>query len=410
MNNIPLAERIRPKSFDDIAGQERLFGKNGIVRRMISSGRIGNMIFFGPPGTGKTTAANVIAAESGMTMRYINATSSSTQEVRDAIAATDSLFASNGILLYIDEIQYFNRRQQQTILQYIEDGRVTLIASTTENPHMYVYNAVLSRSALFEFSPVTPRESLPRLRHALSVMNSDEGKQVKCTDEVLLKIATACSGDLRRAITVVENAFYAAEDGEISEECVSLLLPGIGNFNDDTYYDLLSALQKSIRGSDPDAAVYYLARILKTGDLISATRRLNVIAAEDIGLAYPMAASITYSLCRSALELGLPEARIPLAEAAILLATSPKSNSAESAIDLAMQDIEAGHAYPPPVHLQSPLFKGYKYPHDYPNHYVEQQYLPDRLRSKRYYTFGDNKHESAALAYREAQRGKKDKQ
>lgn len=409
MNNIPLAERIRPNKFDDIVGQERLFGQNGIVRRMISSGRIGNMIFFGPPGTGKTTAANVIANESGMTMKYINATSSSTQEVREAIASTDSLFGAGGILLYIDEIQYFNRRQQQTILQYIEDGRVTLIASTTENPHMYVYNAVLSRSALFEFSPVTPKECVPRLRYALAVMNEDNSSDVKCDDAVLLKIATACTGDVRRAITVVENAFYAAEDGVISEECVSLLLPGISNFNDDTYYDLLSALQKSIRGSDPDAAIYYLARILSTGDLISAVRRLNVIAAEDIGLAYPMAASITYSLCKSALDLGLPEGRIPLAEAALLLATAPKSNSAEAAIDLAMQDIEAGHIYPPPKPLQSPLFEGYKYPHEYPNHYVDQQYLPDRLKTKKYYTFGDNKHESAALAYRELQRGKKEK-
>ncbi len=408
MNSVPLAERIRPKCFDDIVGQSRLFGKNGIVRRMIESGRIGNMIFYGPPGTGKTTAANVIAAESGMMLKYINATSASTQDVRDAIAASEGLLGMNGVLLYIDEIQYFNRRQQQTILQYIEDGRVTLIASTTENPHMYVYNAVLSRSALFEFCAVTAADCVPRLEYALSVMNKDEGRCVKCDSDVLLKIAAACSGDVRRAITVVENAFYAAENDVITEETAHLLLPNVSNFNDDTHYDLLSALQKSIRGSDPDAAVYYLARILSAGDLISAVRRLNVIAAEDIGLAYPMAASITYSLCKSALELGMPEARIPLSEAALLLATSPKSNSAEAAIDLAMQDIEQGHVYAPPVPLQSPLYKGYKYPHDYPNHYVEQQYLPDKLKSKRYYTFGDNKHESAARQYYDMIRKKKD--
>ena len=400
MNTVPLAERIRPKAYDDIVGQERLFGKNGIIRRMTESGRIGNMIFYGPPGTGKTTAANVIANESGMTMRYINATSASTQDVRDAISAADGLFGAAGVLLYIDEIQYFNRRQQQTILQYIEDGRVTLIASTTENPHMYIYNAVISRSALFEFKQVTAEDMIPRLRYALSVMN-EEGEKgtVTVSDVVLKKLAIACSGDVRRGITVIENAYFAAENGEITEEVLSLLLPDISNYNDDTHFDLLSGLQKSIRGSDPDAAVYYLARILDSGDILSAVRRLLVIVSEDIGLAYPMAAPIVYSLCHSATELGLPEARIPLAEAAVLLATSPKSNSAYLALDAAMQDIKDGHVYPPPKHIQSPLYDGYKYPHDYEGHYVEQQYLPDRLKNKKYYTYGDNKHEQAAKAY-----------
>ncbi len=403
MNTVPLAERIRPKTYDDIVGQERLFGKNGIIRRMTESGRIGNMIFFGPPGTGKTTAANVIAEESGMTLKYINATSASTQDVRDAIASSDGLFGMGGVLLYIDEIQYFNRRQQQTILQYIEDGRVTLIASTTENPHMYIYNAVVSRSALFEFQPVKPEELLPRLKYALSVMNEEGGNgEVRMSDEVMKKLAVACSGDVRRGITTIENAYFAAENGEITAEVLELLLPGVSNFNDDTYYDLLSALQKSIRGSDPDAAVYYLARILKSGDILSAVRRLLVIAAEDIGLAYPAAASAVYALCHSATELGLPEARIPLSEAAILLATSPKSNSAEAAIDAAMTDIEAGHVYPPPKPLQSPLFEGYKYPHEFPGHWVKQQYLPDRLKSKKYYTYGENKMEQAAKTYFEA--------
>ncbi len=403
MNTVPLAERIRPMTYDDIVGQDKLFGEDGIIRRMTRSGRIGNMIFYGPPGTGKTTAANVIARESGMTLKYINATSASTQDVRDAIASSDGLFGMGGVLLYIDEIQYFNRRQQQTILQYIEDGRVTLIASTTENPHMYIYNAVISRSALFEFQPVKPEDILPRLKYALKVMNEDGGNgDVSASDDVLKKIAIACSGDVRRGITVIENAYFAAENGEISEKVLELLLPGISNFNDDTYYDLLSALQKSIRGSDPDAAVYYLARILKSGDILSAVRRLLVIAAEDVGLAYPMAAASVYALCHSATELGLPEARIPLSDAAILLATSPKSNSAEAAIDAAMADIEEGHVYPPPKPLQSPLFEGYKYPHEFPNHYVKQQYLPDRLKSKKYYKYGENKHEQAAKAYFDA--------
>ena len=400
MNTVPLAERIRPKTYDDIVGQERLFGKNGIIRRMTESGRIGNMIFYGPPGTGKTTAANVIANESGMTMRYINATSASTQDVREAISAADGLLGAAGVLLYIDEIQYFNRRQQQTILQYIEDGRVTLIASTTENPHMYIYNAVISRSALFEFKQVTPDEMIPRLRYALSVMNEEGEKgSVTVSDELLRKLAVACLGDVRRGITAIENAYFAAIDGEITEEVLSLLIPDISNYNDDTHFDLLSGLQKSIRGSDPDAAVYYLARILDSGDILSAIRRLLVICSEDIGLAYPMAAPIVYSLCHAATELGLPEARIPLAEAAVLLATSPKSNSAYLALDAAMQDIKDGHVYPPPKHIQSPLYDGYKYPHDYENHYVEQQYLPDRLKNKKYYTYGDNKHEQAAKAY-----------
>ncbi len=403
MNTIPLAERIRPKSYDDIVGQEKLFGKNGIIRRMTESGRIGNMIFFGPPGTGKTTAANVIAEESGMMLKYINATSSSTQEVRDAISASEGLFGRNGILLYIDEIQYFNKRQQQTILQYIEDGSVTLIASTTENPHMSIYNAVVSRSALFEFKPVKPEEMFPRLKYALSVMNEEGGNgEVKMEDAVMKKLAIACSGDVRRGITAIENAYYAAENGEVTESILELLLPGVSNHNSDTYYDLLSSLQKSIRGSDPDAAVYYLARILSTGDILSAVRRLLVISAEDVGLAYPAAASAVYALCHMATELGLPEARIPLSEAAILLATSPKSNSAEAAIDAAMSDIEAGHVYPPPKHLQSPLFEGYKYPHEFPGHWVNQQYLPDRLKSKKYYTYGENKMEQAAKAYFEA--------
>ena len=400
MNTVPLAERIRPKTYDDIVGQERLFGKNGIIRRMTESGRIGNMIFYGPPGTGKTTAANVIANESGMTMRYINATSASTQDVREAISAADGLFGAAGVLLYIDEIQYFNRRQQQTILQYIEDGRVTLIASTTENPHMYIYNAVISRSALFEFKQVSADDMIPRLRYALSVMN-DEGEKgsVTISDECLKKLAVACSGDVRRGVTVIENAYFAAVNGEITEDVLSLLLPDISNYNDDTHFDLLSGLQKSIRGSDPDAAVYYLARILDSGDILSAVRRLLVIVSEDIGLAYPMAAPIVYSLCHAATELGLPEARIPLAEAAVLLATSPKSNSAYLALDAAMQDIKDGHVYPPPKHIRSPLYDGYKYPHDYEGHYVEQQYLHDRLKNKKYYTYGDNKHEQAAKAY-----------
>lgn len=400
MNNRQLADVLRPKTMDEIVGQRHLFGKNGVIRRMLESKRITNMIFYGPPGTGKTTAASIIAEMSGMTFRRINATTASLSDVKDVLAETQGLFGSSGILLYIDEIQYFNRKQQQALLEYIEDGRVTLIASTTENPHFYVYNAVISRSSLFEFKPVEPEEVAVSLRRALDFLNNDTMQDKTCTDAVLTYIARLGKGDVRRSIVLLENAYFVA-DGEITEEDAQSFGSGIVNFNDDTHYDLLSALQKSIRGSDPDAAVFYLMKLLSSGELLSAIRRLQVIAAEDVGLAYPMAIAIVRACCESARELGMPEAQIPLADAAILLATAPKSNSAYTALHRVSEDIEAGFGKVPPVHLQSPLFKGYKYPHDYPHHYVEQSYLPDDIakRNKKYYEFGDNKTENAAAEY-----------
>ena len=398
MNNAQLADLLRPKSFDDIVGQEHLFGKNGVVRRMVGSGRITNMIFFGPPGTGKTTASYVIAAESGMRFHKLNATTASLSDVHSILAETDNLFGAGGILLYIDEIQYFNKKQQQSLLEYIEDGRVTLIASTTENPHFYVYNAIVSRSSLFEFKSVAPADCVGALSRALDYLNREGGTQKTAERDVLLKIARMTSGDVRRAIGLLENAYYAAED-VIDETAVEQFRSGVGNFSDDTHYDLLSSLQKSIRGSDPDATAFYLARLLEAGELISVCRRLQVIASEDIGLAYPLAAAVTRACCESAKELGMPEARIPLANAAIMLATAPKSNSAYNAIAAATADVEAGLGLTPPVHLQSPLYKGYKYPHDYENHYVAQQYLPRDLVGKKYYDFGTNRQESASEQY-----------
>ncbi|MBQ8140520.1 MAG: replication-associated recombination protein A [Clostridia bacterium] len=404
MINIRTADELRPKSFDDIVGQEHLFGKNGVIRKMIAAGRITNMIFYGPPGTGKTTAAEIIAKESDMVFHKLNATSASLSDVKNILGTTNSLFCTGGILLYIDEIQYFNKKQQQSLLEYIEDGRVTLIASTTENPHFYVYNAIISRSSLFEFKPVAAEHCVRALRRALDYLNAENGTSKQAEEETLLYIARNTGGDVRRSIVLLENAYFAA-DGALTQETVDGFNVRVGNFDDDTHYDLLSCLQKSIRGSDPDAAAFYLAKLLSLGELISVCRRLQVIASEDIGAAYPMAAAITRACCESAKELGMPEAKIPLANAVIMLATSPKSNSAYMAVNLATEDIEKGLGREVPTALQSPLFKGYKYPHDYPNHYVKQQYLPNDLKGKHYYVYGDNKTEQAAKAYADKIKG-----
>ena len=402
MQTTPLADAIRPRSMDEIVGQKHLFGEKGVLRRMVSMGRVSNMIFYGPPGTGKTTAASVIAAASGMEFYKLNATTASLQDVKDILSQTEGMFGSNGILLYLDEIQYFNRKQQQSLLEYMEDGRIVLIASTTENPHFYVYNAIISRSSLFEFKPVAAAECLVMLDRALDYLNERGGTSTILPREVGLALAEGVGGDVRRAIGLLENAYFAAgfdEGAVITMECVSAFDSGVSNFNDDVHYDLLGCLQKSIRGSDPDATAFYVAKMLATGDMFPLMRRLQVIASEDIGLAYPQAAAIVRACCESARELGMPEARIPLINAALLLATAPKSNSAYLALAAADEDVQAGRGQDIPVHLQSPLFKGYIYPHDYPNHYVEQQYLPHDLKDKKYYVAGTNKTEQAAEAY-----------
>ena len=398
MKNAQLADLLRPENFDGIVGQEHLFGPRGVVRRMLASGRITNMIFYGPPGTGKTTAASVIAKQSGMHFRRLNATSASLSDVKDVIAETNNVFGAGGVLLYLDEIQYFNRKQQQSLLEYMEDGRITLIASTTENPHFYVYNAILSRSSLFEFKPVSPTALCTVLRRALDYLNRENGLE-KVADNALMEyVGRVARGDVRHAIVLFENAYHAA-DAEILREHVDSFDTSISGWNDDTHYDLLSCLQKSIRGSDPDAAVFYLAKLLSMGELISVCRRLQVIASEDIGLAYPQAAAITRACCESARELGMPEAQLPLANAAIMLATAPKSNAAHNAVLAAAEDVKAGKGVVVPTHLQSPLFKGYLYPHDYENHYVNQQYLPTDLLGTTYYHPAPNKTEQSAAEY-----------
>ena len=408
MSNQPLADKIRPETIDDIVGQEHLFGPKGTIRAMLARGRITNMIFSGPPGTGKTTAASIIAGLSDKRLFRLNATTASLADVKAVAEETKTMFGADGVLLYLDEIQYFNRKQQQSLLEYLEDGRITLIASTTENPYFAIYNALISRSSVFEFKPVPPAACAKALRRAWSILSAEEGEKT-ASDELLLRLAECGGGDVRRSLGILENAF-ALTDGALSEETVKALTPSFtGNFDvsGDVHYDMLSCLQKSIRGSDVDAAMFYLAKILAGGDLLSVCRRLQVIASEDVGNAYPLAAVVTRACVESARDLGLPEAALPLANATAILATAPKSNAAHDAYFAALKDVEAGRGATVPAHLQSPLFKGYKYPHEYPNHFVLQQYLPDDLKSRKYYEFGTSKTEQAAKAYYDMIRGNK---
>ena len=417
----PLADEIRPKSLDEVVGQRHLLGQNAVLRRLIESGASANMVFYGPSGTGKTTVANIIAQKTSKTLYRLNATTASLQDVKDIIADMGTLMAPGGILLYLDEIQYFNKKQQQSLLEFMENGKLTLIASTTENPYFYVYSALLSRSTVFEFKSVPPAEVCLAVERALSIQKERTQLPLEWEPEVPMQIATACGGDVRKAISAVELLCQAAQpcDGKLlltSEDASQIAQRSAMRYDrdGDAHYDILSALQKSIRGSDPDAAVHYLGRLLEAGDLLSPCRRLLVIAAEDIGLAYPQAIAITKACVDAAVQLGLPEARLPLAEAAILLATAPKSNSAHDAINAAMADLKKGRTGDIPrqlqnVHADTTGFdnrQNYKYPHDYPRHWVEQQYLPNALKGTRYYEYGENKTEQAAKAYWDAIKGK----
>lgn len=402
MSNQPLADMARPTCFDEIVGQHHLFGKNGAIRRMVEKQHLTNMIFYGPPGTGKTTAANIIAASADMRLHKLNATSASIADIKQVIAETSTVFAARGILLYLDEIQYFNKKQQQSLLEYIEDGRITLIASTTENPFIYVYAAVLSRSAVFEFKAVTAEDIIPALYRGLDILNKLNNTQKTADDDLFEYIAACGAGDVRRSINLLENVYYMSGNTLTRSEAMKFSSKTVGNFDraGNVHYDMLSALQKSIRGSDPDAAVFYLAKILEGGDLIGACRRLQVIASEDIGLAYPNASVIIRSCVESAFDLGMPEAAIPLSNAVITLATAPKSNSAYVAYASAKADIDSGKGQNVPPHMRpSHKYDGYKYPHEFPNHYIEQQYLPDDLLDSKYYFYGDNKIEQSAKTY-----------
>lgn len=403
----PLADRMRPCTFDEVAGQAHLVGKNGIVRKLVENGRIPNMVFYGPPGTGKTTVANIIANSSGMQLYKLNATTASVSDIKDVLSSVDNMFSENGTLLYLDEIQSFNKKQQQSLLEFMENGKITLIASTTENPYHYVYNALLSRSSVFEFKSVTADDCIPTLERAILQLNEDFGVNKSADKDVLHAIAATCGGDVRMSISVLENTFYISGDVITAEDVKALLPSVVGHYDrgGDMHYDLLSCLQKSIRGSDPDAAVFYLAKILASGDILSACRRILVIANEDVGCAYPMASAIAYACTESAKAVGMPEAVIPLANAVCILATAPKSNSAYMAYHAASEDIAKGLGNEIPTHLRSPMFEGYLYPHDYPNNYVNQNYLPRDLVGKKYYEFGSNKTEQLAKSYYDMIRG-----
>ena len=411
----PLADRLRPKSIDEIVGQKHLLGPDKPLRKIIESGHIPNMVFYGPSGVGKTTLATIIAKSTNKKFYKLNGTTASTSDIKDIMAQTDTISGINGILLYLDEIQYFNKKQQQTLLEFIEDGRITLIASTTENPYFYVYNAVLSRSTVFEFKSVDKDEIQIAVERAFNQSALILGKEIKLEDGVLETVALGCGGDVRKSINAVEMCCLSAIDKEghlfVSLENAKALAQKSAMKYDragDEHYDIISAYQKSMRGSDPDAAVHYLARLLEAGDLPSACRRLLVCANEDVGLAWPQIIPIVKAAVDTALQLGLPEARIPLANAVIMVATAPKSNSAYNAINQASMDVANGKAGPIPRQLQNKHFDGedalikgqhYKYPHAFENHYVAQQYLPDNLKDTVYYEYGDNKNEQQFKAY-----------
>jgi putative ATPase len=413
----PLADRIRPQSIDEIVGQQHLIGEGKPLRNIIESGELPNLIFYGPSGTGKTTLARMIAKKTDRTLRKLNCTTAGTQDIRDIVEDLNAFTAPNGILLYLDEIQYFNKKQQQTLLEFIENGSITLIASTTENPYFYVYSAILSRSSVFEFKAVTPKEAEKAVNRAFSVLAEEYEDKFEIEDGVSLHIATASGGDVRKSLNAVELCVLSSNPPKENEKRIITLENAKAltqksamryDREGDEHYDILSAFQKSMRGSDPNAAVHYLARLLEAGDMTSAIRRLLVCAAEDVGLAYPMILPIVKAATDIALQVGMPEARIPLADAVILVANSPKSNSGESAIDAAIQDLRKGKSGPIPRQLQNKHFDGddaevkgqfYKYPHDYPNRWVQQQYLPDVLKNACYYEFGDNKQEQAAKEY-----------
>lgn len=413
--SIPLAEQLRPKTIDEIVGQEHLLGKNKVLRNIIESGTIPNMIFYGPSGVGKTTLSSIIAKQTNKTIHKLNCTNASIGDVKDIIAELNTFNGLNGILLYLDEIQYFNKKQQQSLLEFTENGRITLIASTTENPYFYIYNALLSRTTIFEFKPIKSVEIEKAIRRAFDFVSKNENILIDASNDVVKYISQSCSSDVRKAINAVELCILSTHTLSnkkiISLDTAKALTQQSTIRYDresDQHYDLLSAFQKSMRGSEPNSAIYYLARLLEVGDLTSACRRLLVCACEDVGLAYPQIIGIVKSCVDTALHVGIPEARIPLANAVIMVSLAPKSNSAYLAINKALDDIKSGKSFDVPRHLQNNHFDGkdnpnkgqfYRYPHDFKNHWINQQYLPNELKNTTYYTPSNNKVEDSFNEY-----------
>ena len=412
--NTPLADRLRPESLDDIVGQKELLAPGRPLRRIIESGTIPNLIFYGPSGVGKTTLASYIARITNRSFKKLNGTTASTADIKEIVSSLNTFEGMNGVLLYLDEIQYLNKKQQQTLLEFIENGSITLIASTTENPYFYIYNAILSRSTVFEFKPVEPSEIKRAIERAVRVLSEEQGREIIFTDEAIEHICSACGGDVRKSLNAVELCVLAAEKDDVitvDGELAKSLTQRSGSRYDrdgDAHYDVISAYQKSMRGSDVDAALFYLARLVEAGDLISACRRLVVCACEDVGLAYPQIIPIVKSCVDIAMQVGFPEARIPLADAVIMVCLAPKSNSGVNAISAAQDDVRAGLGQVVPRQLQNVHYDGeereqkgqnYIYPHSYPNHWTYQQYLPDDIRDHVYYEYGDNKTEQAYKAY-----------